>query len=198
MKKGRWPGRAYRGLRPDRNPLRRRMDRVEVFIFGGLLVAAATAAPLTAVGASHWAYTGALRAAQVEQATGRQVTAVLLGAPVTTIGGYSVTSMLPAPARWTAPGGAPLTGQILVPPGSSKGQAFTIWTDATGAVASPPMTRAQAADQGTFAAVMAIIVTLVTCITAAGITRALTNRRRLRAWTADWAVTAPMWTRQRW
>src|SRR2546421_182989 len=44
MKQGRWLGRVARGVRPDRNPLRRRWDRVEAFIFGGLVIVAAAGA----------------------------------------------------------------------------------------------------------------------------------------------------------
>ena len=196
---GRWPGRAMRGLRPDSNPLRRRIDRAEAFIFGGLLLAAATVAPLAAVEAGHVAYTDSLRVARIQEQTGHQTTAVLLAAPSSTSsGGYSITSLVPAEARWTTPTGTARIGDIQVPPASVKGETFRIWTDTTGAVTTPPATEQQAAGQGTFAAIMAVVLTLVTCFSAAGITRMILNRRRLAAWDADWAVTAPMWTRQSW
>jgi hypothetical protein len=198
MTKGRWAGRVWRGLRPDRNPLRRKLDRVEAFIFSGLIVAATTAAPLAGVAAGHWAHDGAVAAARVQRETGHQVTAVLVAASGTTTSGYSVASLVAGRARWTTPDGRSHAGQIPVPAGSTRGQAFLIWTDSAGAATAPPLTLAQAADQGTFAAVAAVVVTLVTCVTTAGITRFLVNRRRLAAWGADWAVTAPMWTRQRW
>jgi len=198
MHKGRWAGRTWRGLRPDRNPLRRRSDKVEAFIFGSLIVAAATAAPLAAVGASHEAFDNALHVAQVQQETGHQVRAVLVAAPATSVNGYTVASLVPARAQWKTPDGRSHAGPISVPSGSLKGQAFPIWTDADGNVSGPPLTRAQAADQGTFVGIMAVIVTLVTCLTTAGITRFVVNRRRIAAWEADWAVTAPMWSRQRW
>ena len=198
MQKGRRTGRVWRGLRPDRNPLRRKSDRVEAFIFGSLLVAAATGAPLAAVQASHRTYDVALQAARVQRETGHQVTAVLVAAPASSVSGYTVAGLVPARARWTTPDGRSHAGQVPVPAGSAKGQSFRIWTDAAGDVASAPLTRAQAADQGTFAAIMAVLVTLASCVTAAGITRFVVNRRRIAAWEADWTVTAPMWTRQRW
>jgi hypothetical protein len=198
MQKGRRAGRVWRGLRPDGNPLRRKSDRVEAFIFGGLLVAASTAAPLAAVGAGHRTYDVALQQARVQRQTGHQVTAELVAAPVTSTSGYTVASLVPVLARWTTPDGRSHAGQIPVPADSTKGQAFRIWTDAAGNVTGAPLTQAQAADQGTFAAIMAVVVTLVSCVTMAGITRFLVNRRRIAAWEADWTVTAPMWTRQRW
>jgi hypothetical protein len=198
MRNGRWPGRVARGLRPDSNPLRRRIDRAEAFIFGGLLVAAVTVAPVAAVEAGHVAYTDSLRVARVQERTGHQTTATLLAAPSTSTGGYTVASLVPATARWTTPTGTTRTGDIQVPAASFKGEAFKIWTDAVGDVTSPPATEEQAAGQGTFAAIMAVVLTLMTCYSAAGITRVIMNRRRMAAWDADWSVTAPMWTRQRW
>jgi hypothetical protein len=197
MKKSRWPGRVLRGLRPDRNPLRRKLDRVEAFIFGGLLVAAASTAPVAALGASHWAYSDALPVARVQQATIHQERAVLLTAPGTT-SGYTVTSSGPAAAEWGTPAGALRTGEVEVPANSVKGQKFTVWVDKAGGLTSPPLTLAEAADQGTFAAVMAVVVTLVACLTMALVTRIVVNRRRLAAWEADWVVTAPKWNRQHW
>ncbi|HTU72057.1 MAG TPA: hypothetical protein VMG38_00925 [Trebonia sp.] len=195
---GRWPGRVVRGLRPDSNPLRRRIDRAEAFIFGGLLVAAATVAPIAAVQAGHVAYTDSLRVARVQEQTGHQTTAVLLAPPSTSGGGYSIASLVPATARWKTPAGTSRTGDIQVPPATAKGEHVKIWTDEAGDVTSPPATQEQAAGQGTFAAIMAVVLTLVTCFSAAGITRLIMNRRRMAAWEADWTVTAPMWTRQRW
>jgi hypothetical protein len=197
---GRWPGRAMRGLRPDSNPLRRRIDRAEAFIFGGLLVAAAAVAPVAAMEAGHVAYTDSLRVAQVQERTGHQTTATLLTAPssASSSGGYTVTSVVPAKARWTTPTGTSRTGDIEVPPADVKGQPVRIWTDAAGDVTTPPATEEQAAGQGTFAAIMAVVLTLVACSSGAGFTRMIMNRRRLAAWDADWTVTAPMWTRQSW
>jgi hypothetical protein len=196
---GRWPSRAVRGMRPDSNPLRRRIDRAEAFIFGGLLVAALTVAPIAAVEAGQVAYTDSLRVAHAQERTDHKTTAVLLAPPAaSSAGGYTVSSLVPADARWTTPAGASRTGDVQVVPGSVKGQTVPIWTDAAGNVTSAPATEEQASGQGTFAAVMAVVLTLVTCFSAAGSTRMILNRRRLAAWDADWTVTAPMWTRQSW
>jgi hypothetical protein len=197
MKKSRWPGRVLRGLRPDRNPLRRKLDRVETLVFGGLLVAAAAVAPVAAIGAGHWAYDDALRVARVQQATIHQERAVLLASPGTA-NGYTVTSMGPARAEWSTPAGKVRTGLIEAPATATKGEAFTVWVDQAGDLASPPITVSEAADQGTFATVMAIVLTLMACLTVALITRLVVNRRRLAAWEADWVVTAPKWNRQHW
>jgi hypothetical protein len=198
MKQGRWLGRAARGVRPDRNPLRRRSDRVEAFIFGGLVVVAAAGAPVAAVVAGRWAHADAARAAQVQQETRHQVRAVLLAPPHATVSGYTINGMSPAMARWTAPSGVLRTGQIAVPSDSARRTAITLWTDQAGDVTSPPLTPAQVADQGTLMALVAASLTIVACLLTAVVTRIVVNRRRIAAWTADWAVTAPLWNRQRW
>jgi hypothetical protein len=189
--------RIWRRMRPDRNPLRRRSDRVEAFLFGGLLVAAATGAPVAAMAGGHWALASAQQTARTERETSHQVRAVLLAVPRTSAAGYSVTATVVAQARWTAPAGATRTGEIPVPADSVRGELYTIWTDAAGDQTHSPMTAAQVADEGTFGTVVAVGLTLVSAGVMAGFTRLVVNRRRIAAWDADWAVTAPMWTRQR-
>ena len=73
--------RAVRGLWPDRNPLRRTIDRVEAVIMGGLAVAFLAAAPLIAVAAWHIAYSMGSRTVHAQQAAWHQVPAV----PLTTV-----------------------------------------------------------------------------------------------------------------
>jgi hypothetical protein len=70
--------RAVRGLWPDRNPLRRTIDRVEAVVAGGLVAAFMAGAPLAAVAAGHAAYSIGSRTAHAQQAAWRQVSAVLL------------------------------------------------------------------------------------------------------------------------
>jgi hypothetical protein len=193
-----WAGRTWRRMRPDRNPLRRRSDRVEAFIFGGLLVVAAAGAPVAAVAGGHWAHASAQQAAVIERQTSHQVRAVLLAVPGNSSpSGYSVTATVAAQARWTAPAGTTRTGEIPVPADSFKGEFYSIWTDTAGDLTHAPMTAAQVADEGTFGMVVGALLTLVTLGVLAGFTRLVVNGRRIAGWDADWAVTAPMWTRQR-
>ena len=94
--------RAVRGLWPDRNPLRRTIDRIDAVIAGGLVVAFLAGAPLAAVAGGHAAYRSAARIAHAQQAAWHQVPAVLLAtAPAT---GYR-QDQVSAQARWTAPDG---------------------------------------------------------------------------------------------
>src|SRR6266700_2243122 len=129
MKQGRWLGRAARGVRPDRNLLRRRSDRVEAVIFGGLIVVAAAGTPVAATVAGDWAHANTARAAQVQQETRHQVQARLLSPPRGTVSGYTISCLSPAMAQWTALSGVQRTGQVTAPSDSAKGTAITLWTD---------------------------------------------------------------------
>jgi hypothetical protein len=194
---GHWFGRLVRGRRPDRNPLRRTSDRVETYLLAGLFVAAAAGAPFAAQAASQAAYTGALRAEQAQLAARHQVRAVLTQTAGST-SAYTLSTEVPAPVTWTSGAGVRHTGTILALAGSAKGSSVTIWTDAQGNLASPPLQPAQVAGQGEVAAFGAIVGIAALYLCEAGIVRYVLNRRRIRAWDADWVVTAQAWNRQRW
>lgn len=194
----RWPGRLVRGLRPDRNPLRRTSDRVETYLLAGLFVAAAAGAPFAAQAASQAAYSGALRAERVQLATRHQVRAVLTRTARSDTGAYTLSTEVPVPATWTSSAGVRRTGLILALAGTAKGSSVSIWTDAQGNITSPPLQPAQVAGQGEVAALGTIAGIAVLYLGEAAIVRYVVNRRRMAAWDADWAVTAQAWNRQRW
>ncbi len=74
---GCWPLRAIRGARPDRNPLRRGIDRLETCLLVGLFVALAAVTPFAARLAGHASYLSALHARQEQLVARHQVRAVL-------------------------------------------------------------------------------------------------------------------------
>lgn len=199
MKQSRRLAAIVRGIRPDRNPLRRTADRVEAVIFGGLIVAAAAGAPAAAISASHWASASAAQASHVTRHTGRLTQAVLLDDPRgPAMTGYAVDGTGAVLARWTTPAGTQRDGVILAPAGSLKGARVPVWTDAAGDLTTPPLSTAQVAAQGSYAAAFAAIGVVFVAIVAGIATRLIADRRRLAGWAADWALTAPTWTRQSW
>ena len=126
--------RAVRGLWPDRNPLRRTMDRVEAMVAGGLVIAFLAGGPLAAVAAGHAVYSAGSRTAHAQQATWRQVPAVLLAAaPPAGFRQDQVT----VPARWTGPDGTRHTGTVPVPAGTRAGHPVMVWVDAAGRAHRP-------------------------------------------------------------
>ncbi len=185
-------------MRPDRNPLRRTLDRVESYLLAGLLVAAVAGAPFAAQAASHAAYDGALRAQQTQLASRHEVRAVLTQTAGSTASAYALSTSVPVRATWTSVTGVKRTGEILALAGSAKGTTLMIWTDKQGNLTSPPRQPTQVAGQGDMAALGAIVGVAVLYLCVMGIVRYVLNRRRMAAWAADWAITAQTWNRQRW
>ncbi len=184
--------RAVRGLWPDRNPLRRTMDRVEAIVAGGLVVAFLAGAPLAAVAASHAVYSTASRNAHSEQASWRQVSAVLTAtAPPAGFGQIQVT----VPARWTAPDGTRHTGNVPAPAGTKAGQTVMVWVDAAGRVTGqPPLQMSQVRGQAALATVITPLAVGFILLGAGLLVHAVLGRRRLAAWDTDWQITEPQWT----
>lgn len=190
--------RWVRGLWPDGNPLRRRIDRLEAVIGGCLLVAFLVGAPLAGMTAWRSAYIAVLARQHTEQAAWHQVTAVLLAnatAHPTTIQDMQIGT--PVRARWTAPDGAVCTGQLYAPIGALAGSTRRIWVTADGRLTGGPLQNFQLGDQAALAAFAAAAGTGVVVLAGAIAARKRLDRRRLAAWAADWRATGPQWTSRR-
>ena len=186
--------RAVRGLWPDRNPLRRTLDRVEAVVVGGLAVAFLAGAPLAAVVAGHAAYSIGSRTAHAQQAAWHQVPGVLLAtAPVSGYGHYQATVL----ARWTAPNGTRHTGTIPVPPGARAGRTVMVWVDTAGRLTGPPLQLSQVRGQAALATMLTPIAVGFILLCTGALVHAVLGRQRLAAWDADWQTTEPQWTRRR-
>jgi hypothetical protein len=194
----RWLWRQVRSVRPDRNPLRRRIDRVETYLLGGLFVAAAAATPFAAHAASRAAYESALREQQVQEATRHQVQAELTEAAHSDVGGYTASGLVPAMAKWTSVTGVHGSGLIAAQYGSPKGTKITVWTDDAGDLTAPPLATVQVLSQRDAATIGAIAGVVVMTLGVGGTIHYVCYRRRLAAWDADWLVTGPAWNRQSW
>jgi len=190
--------RQVRGLRPDRNPLRRRIDRVETCLLGGLFVASAATMPFAAHIASHAAYENALRTRHEQQVTRHKVEAKLTGTATGPVSGYTTNALVPAMATWKSAGGTAKSGWVLADAGSPKGTAVAVWTDKQGDLTGPPLGPAQIASQADAATIGAVAGVVVMTIGAGGILHFALYRRRLAAWEKDWLITAPAWNRQSW
>ena len=185
------------GWWPDRNPLRRRVDRLKAAVALCLLVAFLVGAPLLGLLVGRAAYRAGLVSQRTEQAHWHSVTAVLLArSPVhRTIRGTGIGS--PVRARWTAPDGRVCTGLVHAPPGARAGSTLRIWVTSAGLLTARPLRPFQVSDQADMAGLGTAagfgVVLLIGGI-AAG--RWL-DRRSLAAWGTDWHSTAPKWTSRR-
>lgn len=185
--------RALRGLRPDRNPLRRGIDRAEAGILAALMVTFLAGAPLAAMTAGRAVYEMASRQQHSQQAARHRVPALLLAAPEE----ETAYSQAEARARWTAPDGSMHTGDIAAPLTARAETTVMVWVNASGQLTGPPLQPSQVADRQMLAAVLAPLVLGLILLAAGGLAHRLLDRRRLAAWEAEWRAFGPRWTRHR-
>jgi hypothetical protein len=185
--------RVIRLLRPDRNPLRRTVDRAEAVLMASLTIAFLVAAPLAVTVTWHVVYGAGVRTARAERRSWHQAHAILMAKPVAV--GFS--DQPEAPARWTAANGTRLGGLVPAPPGALAGSAVPVWIDAAGAQTGPPLTSAQVQGQAAVAAALVPTLLGLILLSAAALAHYLLGRRRLAAWDDEWRTTGPQWTIQR-
>lgn len=190
-----WAGRLLRGWRFDRNSLRRGIDRAETVIVLVLLAAFGCGAWFGAHAAANWMAARAVHEMRAQQASFRQVRAVLLEQP-TPAAVYGAFVAPHAQARWTAPDGSRHTGDVTAPLGAPIGSTVPTWVDHSGNQVTPlqPDVAAVRADAAATAAVGGAGVAAL--LLGLAVHRAL-DRRRLVAWDVDWLATGPRWTTRR-
>jgi hypothetical protein len=193
-----WLGRLVRRWRPDRNPLRRRSDRVETAVVGVLVAAFCVGAPFAARAAGNWTYTSSLRAERAESAAWHPVRATVLQT-IPILGGYaSAPGIAPeVKARWTALDGQVRTGLLYVIGDARPGSTFTVWTNRTGQLTDPPLQKSQIATRADLDETLAVAALAVVLLAIGGLAHRVLDRYRLAAWGADWQATGPRWSPRR-
>jgi hypothetical protein len=193
-----WWRRVVNGLCPDRNPLRRPVDRFESMLVLGLLAVFLVATPLIAFGVGRWAWDGATSTARTEQAAWHRVTAVVLeGVPAPKNDPYGAIYLAQVPVRWIARDGTSHTGRVAAAAGLRTGAKVTVWTSPSGQLTGPPLGRAQIAHQAAFAGLLAVLGFSILLSVTALVTRRMLQRRRMAAWDAEWRATGPSWSNYR-
>lgn len=187
-----WVGRFLRGRRLDRNPLRRASDRAETMVLVVLVVAFAVGAPFLAGACGGWTRAAADRVQAEQQAARVQVPAVLAkAAPQAATGEKDLPD---AQARWTAPDGKQVTGEVSALPGTAAGTTVKIWVTRDGQITDPPLLDSQISGQVALAEVGAVSGLAVVLLLAGLFARRSIDRRRMTAWDAEWRATGPRWT----
>ena len=200
---GRGPDRSLarlvRWLGLDRNPLRRGTDRTEAALRLVMIVLLVVAVPAAAIAAGRWADHRALHQAQAQRAASHLVTAVLLrDAPAIGIPDpYTSVPTTWVPARWQPPGQPPRTGEVLAVAGAHKGSTVRTWIGPSGALTDPPPDHRVIVGNVCIAVVATCVLSwLVLRVTWVLTCRAL-DRRRRRAWEAEWRASGPLWSGRR-
>jgi hypothetical protein len=188
--------RCARWLGLDHNPLRRRADRMEAAIRLLTLFLILVAAPMAAVTAGLQADHLALRQVHAQQVTDHQVTAVLLqqAQPTGIPDPYTSVQMTLVLARWQPPSRPPRSGQVPAPAGARAGSTVTVWIDASGAITRPPPDHRVIAGDVCITAVVTGLVAIALVLGSGALARRALDRRRLRAWDAEWRATGPRWS----
>jgi len=186
-------GRLHRKLRefwPGRSPLRRRWDRAEAVIVGGLLAAFMIGGTLAALIGGHWAYEAALRTRNADLAASYRVSAVLLTTASQQPSGFYAS----AKAWWRTPDGVRHTGEVSALEGSPAGTTVKVWVTADGRLTGPPLQLSQVQGQEMLAGGLAVMaVALVLGGTGLAVHRAA-ERRRMAAWDDEWRAIGPKWS----
>ena len=177
--------RVARQLGLDRNPLRRRTDRLETGIMAGLLAAFLAGAPLAAIAAGGWTHAAGLRE-QRAQRSWYQVSLVLLHSTPRQAAFKQWSPPAPVLARWTQPARQARAGQVPAPPGSRAGSRIRVWADNLGPVAGVPLTSGEITAREIAAGILAPAALAIVFLGLARAARWLLERRRLAAWQDAW------------
>jgi hypothetical protein len=191
--------RLARWLGFDRNPLRRGTDRVEGALRLVMIIVVVVAMPAAAVAAGRWADHYVRHQAQVQQSADHQVVAVLLrDAPATGIPDpYTTVETTWVPARWQPPGQPARTGEVLAVAGARKGSTVRTWIDPSGAVTDPPLDNRVIVGDVWLAVMVTLVASGLLLLAAGALARRIFDRRRLRAWEAEWRASGPLWSGHR-
>ena len=174
-----------RSLRLRHDPLRRHPDRLEALLAVGLLLLLVVTIPLSVwLGGAARDQQSAL--AEQQARDHRQTVATTVeDATSQPLASDSVpVSIDSAPARWVVDE-RPHRGDVPVDAEAPAGTEVTIWVDADGDLAAPPITDTAVATAGVMVGLFTWTSVALVATTAFLGVRALLDRRRRRQWSAD-------------
>lgn len=190
------PVRRSRMLGWDRNPLRRRIDRVEAGMVAGLIMVFLITTPVLVALAGHWTRATGTRQQRAEVSWREVPATVQHSAPAQRDDSLGMADTVWKPAQWTAPDGQPRSGWIPVSPRTAAGSTVRVWVNRSGSPTGRPLQRTQLQGRTAVAGVVTAAVLGIVFYLAGGAGRFLLNRRRLAAWDKAWRAVGPRWTRQ--
>jgi hypothetical protein len=186
--------RLARRLGVDRNPLRRRTDKIAAWLAALLVVVFIIGAPAASMAAIGWVGRSAATWQHAARSWRQVLAVVTRAAPASPSWGLSGYTWVPA--RWTAPDGQARAGLIPVSAGVTAGQTVRVWVDAVGTPTGPPLTTGTVVADQVRAAAVAVVMLAVVLLCLMGAGQHVLDRRRLAGWEAAWAAVGPQWTRR--
>ncbi|MEI8406550.1 MULTISPECIES: Rv1733c family protein [unclassified Kribbella] len=187
-----WVLMQARRLGIGRNPLRRRVDRLESMILACAILVALLMIPIAA------ALGTAVRNSSENSAAQRR--AVLTQVQARTLENTE-TAVPTAPGQvtsrvrvtWIDQAGWPQEGHTNVAIGTKKDTEVTIWLDSSGAITAPPRPPGDSAAIGGAAGVTVAIMSWLLIAGLARLAVVPLNRRRMRDWEREWEQVAARW-----
>ena len=191
--------RCARWLGLEHNPLRRSADRLEVVLRLVTAILILAGAPIASIGVGRAVDHLVIRQTQAQQAADHHIRAVLTqAAPANgSPDPYSGVQTVWVPARWTAPNGSARSGEVLAPAGAAQGSTVAIWVNASGVATDPPDTRGDVVSDVFIASTSTGLLLIVALVGLQGLGRYALDRRRMRAWDAEWRAVGPLWNGHR-
>jgi hypothetical protein len=184
----------------DRNPMRRGSDRIQAILRAVLLAVFVLGGPAATAAFWHGVYVAGVRTGRAQAAAWHRVPAVVLHVTfIATAWRHPLPAGGPARllVRWATPAGPSRTGETGYGGAAAPGRVVTVWVDASGRLAHPPLTHADVVDHVIGAAIATpAALALVLWVAGWAVSRAL-DRRRLARWEADWLAVEPVWTKNR-
>ncbi|MFF5313380.1 Rv1733c family protein [Streptomyces massasporeus] len=174
------------------NALRRREDVWEAWI---LLAAWLVVLVVGPVAGALSAQATVDRLAQ-RRAERHPATATLLSdSPRRVVGGEVTVDRAVAPVRWTAADGTSHTGRAQVDAGRQAGERVTVWLDRQDRLTAEPQSPADADIEAGFMGVASFAAVAVAAVAGVYGARVALDRRRSRAWEAEWRKLGSQWGR---
>lgn len=184
--------RFARWLGLDRNPLRRRCDRVEAVVRLAAVLGVMVAVVLGVMLAVR-TYGDGLKTEAQQRHTRHQVTATLMNEPDSARLSPAGAAVGHVKARWQAPDGRQWEGTIDASTSRHQGDRVRIWTDGHGAPAPRPQQRETTVVSALTAGIGIPLAAATGLALVVAATRGVVQRRAKRAWEAQWTVVEPTW-----
>ncbi|GAA1257257.1 hypothetical protein GCM10009677_04490 [Sphaerisporangium rubeum] len=189
-----WVVRCARRYRFDRNPLRRRSDRIEgVAVLLILLILLACLWPALAVAGQ--VYRRGMAEEQAAPEVRQPVVAVLLqdATSTTTVTAQGTVVQVKAKVRWQAPDGSEHVAVRTVPAQARAGSVTRMWVDEAGDPVAAPRQHVQTVTDAAVAGFGVMVAASGLLFSGLMVVRWLLDRRRYADWDAAWESAEQRW-----
>lgn len=186
-----WLVRLVRAHRLDRNPLRRGIDRLETVVLAVLVAAVAAGTAFAAITVGGRVYAFAHREQVAQLAAEHKVAAAVR--KVVQVNSGDLAGDAVVTARWTAPDGRVVTGDVLEPTGTSAGETIQVWITRDGRATLPPLRDSQVSGEVILAEIGCVLAGGLALVVACTLSRRALDRRRMADWESEWRA-GPHWS----